>query len=483
MMLRRATTAILALALLAVAAVLAYAGTRPSLWHEAEGASTSPWSTLGTRASSPPLYPLRVGSTTRYLVDRQGRPFLIVGDAPQALIVNASLRDAETFFANRAARGFNSVWVNLLCRPYTGGRPDGTTYDGIAPFTTPGNLSTPNEDYFRRADAIIRMAGRYGITVFLDPIETGGWLDVLRQNGVRKDFEYGRWIGERYRSFPNIVWFNGNDFQDWRVKANDAVALAVARGIRATDRHHIQTVELDAPTSGSRDDASWTPIIGLDAAYTYYPTYAQVLKEYTRPDFVPTFLVEANYEFEDARPKTLRRQEYWSLLSGAAGQLYGSRYTWRFLPMRLVSNKYGWRATRGWRNTLDSTGVAELEYVTKLFAPRAWFRLVPDQRHRLVTSGVGTFATRGHVDDSDYATAARTPDGKLGIVYLPTRRTITVDLRRLRPSVDAKWYDPTTGRFVAIGGSPFPNTGKRNFTPPATNASGDDDWVLVLTAG
>jgi hypothetical protein len=452
------------------------------MWHEAERARTSPWSTLGTRASSPPLYPLRVGPTKRYLVDRQGRPFLIVGDAPQSLIVNASLRDAETYFANRAARGFNSLWVNLLCKRYTGGRPDGTTYDGIAPFTTPGDLSTPNEEYFRRADAIIRMAGSYGITVFLDPIETGGWLDVLRQNGVRKDFEYGRWIGKRYRSFPNIVWFNGNDLQGWRDKANDAVALAVARGIRATDPHHIQTVELDAPTSGSRDDASWTPIIGLDAAYTYYPTYAQVLKEYTRPDFVPTFLVEAHYEFEHARPKTLRRQEYWSLLSGAAGQLYGSRHTWRFDPMRLVSNKYGWRATLGWRNTLDSTGVVEFEYVTKLFAPRPWFRLVPDQRHRLVTSGVGTFATRGHPDDSDYATAAHTPDGKLGIVYLPTRRTITVDLRRLRPNVDAHWYDPTTGRFVAIGGSPFPNTDERSFTPPATNASGDDDWVLVLTA-
>ena len=442
-----------------------------------------PWTTLGTRRASPPrLNPLRVGPTRRYLVDRQGRPFLIVGDTPQSLIVNASLRDAETYFSNRAARGFNSVWVNLLCRPYTGGRADGTTYDGIAPFTTKGDLSTPNEDYFRRADAMIRMAGRYGITVFLDPIETGGWLDVLRQNGVRKDFRYGKWLGTRYHSFPDLVWFNGNDFRSGASGSNDAVALAVARGIRATDTRHIQTIELDAPTSGSRDDAAWTPIIGLDAAYTYYPTYAQVLKEYARPDYVPTFMVEANYEFEDARPKTLRRQEYWSLLSGAAGQLYGSQYSWRFTPMRLVGNKFGWRATPGWRNTLDSTGVTELGYVTRLFAPRRWFDLVPDRRHQLVTSGLGTFATRGGVDDSDNATAARTSDGKLGIVYLPTPRTITVDLRRLRPNVQAKWYDPTTGRFVAIRGSPFPNTGKRKLTPPATNASGDDDWVLVLTA-
>jgi hypothetical protein len=36
----------------------------------------------------------------------------------------------------------------------------------------------------------------------------------------------------------------------------------------------------------------------FDGAYTYYPTYAQVLKEYNRPSFKPVFMEEANYEFE-----------------------------------------------------------------------------------------------------------------------------------------------------------------------------------------
>src|SRR5690349_8351529 len=34
--------------------------------------------------------PVRVSANGRYLIDRQNRPFLIVGDAPQALIVNLS---------------------------------------------------------------------------------------------------------------------------------------------------------------------------------------------------------------------------------------------------------------------------------------------------------------------------------------------------------------------------------------------------------
>jgi len=480
---RRGISAVAVVIVLCLVAAVGVSASRPAMWHRTEAAGMVPWTTRqASTVAKGPVYPLRVGPTKRYLVDGRRRPFLIVGDSPQSLIVNASLRDARTYFSDRAAWGFNTVWINLLCRPYTGGRPDGTTYDGIAPFTRPADLSTPNEAYFRRADAIVRTAARYGITVFLDPIETGGWLDVLRRNGVAKDYAYGRWLGMRYRSFPNLVWFNGNDFQEWRTRANNAAVLAVARGIRSTDPGHLQTIELDAPTSGSRDNASWDPLIGLDAAYTYYPTYAQVLKEYERPNPVPTFMVEANYEFENATTETLRRQEYWSLLSGAAGQLYGNRYSWRFSPMRLFANKFGWRAALGWRNTLDTAGVAQFQDVTRLFAERRWFDLVPDRKHRFVTAGVGSFATRGSVDDSDYVTAALTRDGRLGIAYLPTRRTITVDLGRLEPSVRASWYDPTTGAYTPVSGSPFTGGRERELTPPGPNASGDDDWVLVLTA-
>ena len=104
-----------------------------------------------TTAASPPagVGPLRVGPTGRYLVDQNGTPFLIAGDSPQALIGDLSLADAESFFADRQALGFNSVWINLLCTTYTGCRADGSTWDGIAPFTTPGDLSTPNEAVLR----------------------------------------------------------------------------------------------------------------------------------------------------------------------------------------------------------------------------------------------------------------------------------------------------------------------------------------------
>ena len=73
---------------------------------------------------------------------------MIVGDSPQALIGNLSVADAAFYIADRKAAGFNALWVDLLCATYTGCRADGKTFDGIAPFTTPGDLSTPDPAYF-----------------------------------------------------------------------------------------------------------------------------------------------------------------------------------------------------------------------------------------------------------------------------------------------------------------------------------------------
>ena len=421
-------------------------------------------------AASDATFPLEVSPNRRYLVDHRNHPFLIVGDSPQALFVNVSVGQAEHFLVNRKAAGFNAVWVNLLCESYTGGRADGSTYDGIRPFRREGDLSTPNEAYFARADAMIRLAAKDRMAVFVDPIETGGWLKVLRDNGLAKAYAFGRYLGSRYRKFPNIVWMSGNDFQTWQAPSDDALALAVARGIKTTDPNHLQTVELNFFDSGSLDDSNWKGLISLDAAYTYFPTYARVLKEYRREDHLPVFMVEANYEGEHdyTGPRTLRRQEYWTLLSGAAGQFYGNKYTWPFL--------------KGWQGRLDTLGSRQMTYATNLFAGHRWFDLVPDDDHLVVVSGYGSYSATGSVQDSNYVTAARTPDGRLVMAYVPEGQTVGVDMSKLAARVRARWYDPTNGTYRRVPGSPFDNGGTRRFSPPGENGDGDPDWVLLLTA-
>jgi hypothetical protein len=401
--------------------------------------------------------------------------------------------------ANRRSYGINTLWINLLCIC-----KEAKTFDGIVPFLVPGDIATPNPAYFQRVDDMLRIAVDHGMVVLLDPIETISWLDILRKNGKSKSFEYGRYLGNRYKDFPNIIWMHGNDFQSWRNAADDDLVQAVARGIKSMDANHIHTVELNYVTSGSLEDKSWAPLIELNAAYTYFPTYAQVLTEYNRQNFKPVFMVEANYEFENVGPDTdggstqnLRRQEYWAMLSGAAGQLYGSAHTWKL--------------QKGWEANLDTSGVIQLSYVKNLFVSRKWYDLVPDQTHTVVTAGydrfsciVGKFVAYaskdqdslilkafrviqkysgiGSITSNTCATAARTSDGSLVMVYMPTIRAITLDMSKLTGTTTARWYDPTSGEYADVKGSPFANEGSRQFMPSGANKSGEGDWVLVLEA-
>ncbi len=398
-------------------------------------------------------------------------PFLIAGESPQAMMVNVSEQDAELFFKNRRSHGFNAAWINLICAKYTGGRADASTIGGLKPFKNPGDFSQPNETYFAHCDRIIRLAAKYDTLVMLDPAETGSFLEVMQKNGADKCRDYGRYLGKRYNGFDNLLWFHGNDYgQD--TPENDKLVTAIALGIKDEDNRHLHTIEIDwkGSSATSLDNERWAALVGLSAAYTYKPVYVPILRDYNRMTDrrVPTFMVESSYEFEHlggaqlGTPRQLRLQEYSSILSGAAGQMYGNKYTWPFL--------------QGWQDKLDTPGAVQMADVQALFLPRKWYDLVPDQDGSLVTDGKGKFGT------FDYVCAARTPDGKLAMAYLPNKRTIVVNLAKLSGPIHARWYDPASGRFQEIDASPLKNQGVRRFTSPGQNSDGrgNEDWVLVL---
>jgi len=424
-----------------------------------------PASPLPPAGTSGFAFPKGVSANHRYLVDQAGKPYLVVGDSPQCMSTNLSTTDMDFFFADRRARSFNVAWVNLLCGTYTRGRADATTYDGIKPFTTAGDLATPNPAYFARMDTMVQLAAKHGITLFLDPAETGSFRDLLKSNGTAKSQAYGTYLGNRYKSMPNIVWMLGNDYQPDQWAPYDPYETALSRGIRAADPAKIQTIEL-TPESTSYTDPTWPPLVNLASAYTYEPTYDVVLDAYTKAPTQPVFMVEANYEFENltggptTTDETLRRQEYWTMLSGATGQLYGNAYTWGLNDP-------------AWKQHFDTTAAGQFGRMAQLFSARRWQDLVPDRSHTFATGGLGTYASSGDVLESDYATAAITADGALGMVYIPTARTVTINTARLKAGWTARWFDPTNGA-VRAASAPY--------TTPGANAAGQSDWVLLFEA-
>ena len=434
-----------------------------------------------------PAYPVKVSANRRYLVDQNNIPFLIAGDSPQGLIYMLTEAETEMYFADRQAHGFNTAgWIDVVCagRDYPH-NIYGATVDGIRPFSgfVRGgtdwmyyDLRKPDEAYFTRLDHIVEMAAKHDILVFLDPIETAGWLQTLRNNGLAADYAYGQYLGKRYKRFSNVAWINGNDFGGWQISSDDALVRAVARGIRSADPRHIQTVEFNPPTGSSLDDQTWAPLIEINGSYIYGPTYIQMLHSYNQKPIMPTYLMEAHYELENVgndygTPVALRRQEYWTMLTGGTGQFYGNNYTWTFRS--------------GWQSNIDTTGVTQFTIWKNFFTSLRWQDLVPDQDHSVVTGGLGNYGDlKTQVSKSDYAAAAKTPDGSTAVVYLPTGRTITINLASLRDPVRARWFDPSDGTYQNVVGEPFVNHEPEQFTPPGKNHDGDSDWVLLLeTAG
>jgi hypothetical protein len=199
-----------------------------------------------------------------------------------------------------------------------------------------------------------------------------------------------------------------------------------------------------------------------------------MLHSYNQSPVIPTFLVEAHYDQENVgkppdygTPAVLRREEYWTMLSGGTGQFYGNFYTWSFSP--------------GWEHYIDTWGVRQLTIWKNFFSSLPWYDLVPDQDHRVVTEGLGTYAEfTVPVRHSDFCMAAKTPDGSLVVAYMPTARTVTVNMSALKAPVKVKWFDPTNGEYTAVSGGALANTGSHQFTPPGRNHDGDSDWVLEL---
>jgi len=71
------------------------------------------WTSSARAAAA--VYPVKVSTNNRYLVDQNNVPFLIMGDCPQSLTVNLSVAQTDSYFSNRQAHGFNTMWINLVC--------------------------------------------------------------------------------------------------------------------------------------------------------------------------------------------------------------------------------------------------------------------------------------------------------------------------------------------------------------------------------
>jgi len=418
---------------------------------------------------------LKISANGRYLVDQQGRPFLVVGDSPWSLIVQPDDAARQVYLEDRQRRGFNSLIVNLLEHKFCTSPPK--TRSGLAPFTTPGDFSTPNSAYFDFAHQVVQEAGEHGLIVWLAPAYLGygggdeGFFKEIKAGGREKLRAYGRFVGQRFRDLPNIVWMLGGDYtpdppDQWVV--ND-----LAAAIREQDPAHLMTAH-HSPNSSAVAAFGEQAWLTINNFYGSEKTlFRPMLAEYRRRPVRPFVLLETTYEDEhDSTPDLIRRQAYWAMLSGACGQFFGNNPIWHFDGPGLYPAKMDWRAALG------AAGSHDMAILGTLFAHLPWQRLAPEENHAVVTEGFGA--------DTATALTAVTEGSTLSVTYIPStgtaQRELGIALGGFAKPVNARWYNPTNGKSTAVEGSPFRDRAAPRLRTPGDNGTGTNDWVLILDA-
>jgi hypothetical protein len=178
------------------------------------------------------------------------------------------------------------------------------------------------------------------------------------------------------------------------------------------------------------------PWCDVNLAYTYDLAYKQVLGEVGREPIRPVYLGETGYEknYSGGRSNVepfdaayVRRQAYWTLLSGGAGHAFGHAKIWCF--------------AENWKDYLDDPGTKQMRFVREFFEERPWFDVKPDLARPWLLGGGGQFGS------AHYAATAITPDKKHALVYLPLARAIKLDLDYFPSSPRVCWFDPQTGEY------------------------------------
>ena len=413
---------------------------------------------ITTSATAAIQYPLSISADGRNVLDSRGNQVMFNAAAPWHIAARLTREETAEYLDARASQGINALLMALMV---TDGYSTGSSANayGDKPFLSPGDFTQPNEAYFAQVDWVIEQANQRGMTMLITPVYLGwecgpeGWCAETIAAGPSVMRDFGRWIGNRYRDQPNIVWVQGGDVDADAYGAMDEVD-ALVEGIREFDSTHLHTAHCDRQNS-ARDcyDRPW-----LDFNTTYSDcslTPRQIRDDYQLIPWMPTVYIEGVYEFENnISAECVRSQAWWSVLGGSNGHFFGSGKIWDFPS---------W-----WRDGLDTDGARSMYNFGRLVKARAPGQLVPDYAHNVLISGYG------NIDDSSYAAAATRADRNSILAYIPSARTVTVAMTRVEGvEADAWWIDPALGEGQYIGR--FPTTGTREFSTP-----GPGDWLLII---
>ncbi|MCM1163334.1 MAG: glycoside hydrolase family 140 protein [Muribaculaceae bacterium] len=404
---------------------------------------------------------LRVSDNGLYLQHTDGSPFFWLGDTGWLLPERLD-RDEAGYYLGRASQaGFNVVQVQTINGVPTMNaygkysHPDGWNMD---------NIDKPGEyGYWDHMDQIISTAESKGIYIGMVCI-WGGLVKAGMMN-VDQAKVYGKFLADRYKGRPNIIWIIGGDIQG---DVKPEVWETLAETIKENDPNHIMTFHPRGRTTSARWFNS-RPWLDFNMYQSGHRRYNQRMgnKEYPIPDGTeedawmyvdsarmykpvkPVLDGEPSYEdipqglHSDAEPrwtdKDVRRYAYWGVFGGSCGHTYGHNSIMQFVRPGVGGAYFADGEKKPWYKALDDPGYNQMIHLKRLMLTMPYFDRVADQS-----------VIRNNGERYDRLIATRGNDYIL--VYNHTGRPMDIYLSGISGKEKNLWWmDAATGTLTYLG--------------------------------
>lgn len=430
---------------------------------------------------------LKVSDNKRYLQHENGKPFFWLGETAW-LLPSRSNRDEVNYFMHETANnGYNVVQISVLHNiPSISiygdwALPNGFDFKGI---DKPGEYN-----YWQHVDYIVESARQKGIYIGIVCV----WGGPVKQKllSVEDAKKYGKFLAERYKKYPNIIWLIGGDE---RGDVEPEVWQALAITIKSIDTGHLMTFHPRGRTMSTTwfNNESWLDFNMFQSGHRRYGQRFgdgdYPIEEYTEEDnwrFVERSLaaspmkpvIDGEPSYEDIphglhgenelrwQQEDVRRYAYWSVFAGAFGHTYGHNSTMQMLRPGYLASFAG---KKPWWEALHDPGCQQMKYLKKLITAFPYFERIPDQS---VITGTNT-------DGMQYERVIATRGNDYILVYNYTNRLVEIDLAKISGAKKkAWWYSPIDGMLEYIGEF---NNDKTKFIHDSGYRAGNDK-VLIIT--
>ena len=400
---------------------------------------------------------LKVSDDRHYLILENGRPFFWLGNTAWLLPERLTRDEVDFYLSREREEGYNVEQIQVLNAIPTFniyGRQANDEQFSFAQFTSKNVYG-----YWDHLDYIVDKAEANGIYIAMDCI----WGSQISRMNVQQAATYGRFLGNRYKDKPNIIWMIGGDVlgskgtESWD---------ALARAIKEVDKNHLMTFHPRGRTTSAQwfNDREW---LDFNMFQSGHRRYGQRNGDIDYP--IPDNTEEDNWQYvslsqkpENLKPvidgepsyedipqglhdinaprwqaNDVRRYAYWAVFAGCFGHTYGHNSIMQFMRPGL-SPAYG--ASKAWWDALNDPGYKQMKYLKRLMLSFPFTVRVADQS--IITGENGTqydriIATRGN----DYL-----------LVYNYSGKDMTIDLSKISGQQKNVWLmNPVDGSLKYLG--------------------------------